>query len=137
MDEQWPVPPGVDPRVPSPARIYDYLLGGRYNFPADREVAERGLAQVPELRDVILSNRGFHGRAAHCLATKGIDQYIDIGSGLPTVGNTHEIVRAVVPGARVVYVDVDPMVAACAADLFADRGGTRVVVGDLREPTSS
>ena len=80
--------------MPSPARIYDYLLGGTYNFPADREVAERGLAQVPELRDVILANRGFRGRAARWLAGNGIDQYIDIGSGLPAAGNTPEVVRA-------------------------------------------
>ncbi len=134
MNEQRPVPVGVDPLVPSPARIYDYLLGGSYNFAADREVAERGLARVPELRDVILANRGFHGRAAHWLATRGIDQFLDIGSGLPTVGNTHDVVRAVRPGARVVYADIDPMVAACAADLLTEPATTRVVLGDLRDP---
>jgi S-adenosyl methyltransferase len=129
-------PPGVDPSVPSPARIYDYMLGGRYNFRADREVADRAMAAVPELRDIVLANRGFHGRAARWMAGQGVAQFIDIGSGLPTVRNTHETVRRVVPRARVAYVDVDPMVAAYADELLTDPDRTRVIVADARDPDS-
>jgi hypothetical protein len=128
--------PEIDPLVPSPARIYDYMLGGSYNFPADREAADRAMAQVPELRDIILANRGFHGRAARFMAESGIRQFLDIGSGLPTVGNTHEMVRAVIPDARVAYVDIDPMVATCADELLSSPWNTRVVVADMRDPDS-
>jgi len=128
------VPPGVDPSVPSPARIYDYILGGSYNYPADRVVAERALAAVPEVRDIMLANRGFHGRAARWMAEQGVDQFIDIGSGLPTVRNTHETVRRVIPGARVAYVDIDPMVAAYAGELLTDPENTRVIIADARDP---
>lgn len=128
------VAPGVDPMVPSPARIYDYMLGGTYNFPADRAVADKALAQVPEVRDIIMAHRGFHGRAARWIAERGIVQYLDIGSGLPTKGNTHDTVRAIVPDARVVYVDIDPMVAACADQLLAGSPSTRVVIADARDP---
>lgn len=128
------VAPGVDPLVPSPARIYDYILGGTYNFPADRAVADRALARVPEVRDIIMAHRGFHGRAARWMAERGIGQYLDIGSGLPTKGNTHDTVRAIVPDARVVYVDIDPMVAACADELLAGSPDTAVVIADARDP---
>ncbi len=127
-------PPGVDPSVPSPARIYDYMLGGSYNFQADREVADRAMAAVPELRDIILANRGFHGRAARWIAEQGVDQFIDIGSGLPTLRNTHDTVRRIIPDARVAYVDIDPMVAACADELLTDAEKTRVIVADARDP---
>ena len=134
MSEDPRVPAGSDPSVPSPARIYDYMLGGSYNYPADRAVAEQAMARVPELRDIVLANRGFHGRAARWIAGKGIRQYIDIGSGLPTARNTHEVVREIVPAARVVYVDIDPMVAAVAGDLVDDPQTTAVLVADAREP---
>src|SRR5437763_920920 len=96
MTEDPPVPPGVDPNVPSPAR---------------RAAAQRIITALPDLPDAAWANRSFHQRAARWLAEQGIRQFIDIGSGLPTVGNTHEIVQAVAPDARVVYVDNDPMVA--------------------------
>lgn len=128
------VPPGVDPSVPSPARIYDYILGGSYNFPADRAAADRAMAQVPEVRDIILAHRGFHGRAARWIAERGVSQFLDIGSGLPSKGNTHDTVRAIVPDARVVYVDIDPMVAACADQLLSDPSRTAVLIADAREP---
>jgi hypothetical protein len=134
MGESPRVPAGTDPAVPSPARIYDYMLGGSYNFPADRAVAEQAMARVPELRDIILANRGFHGRAARWIAGQGVRQYIDIGSGLPTVRNTHEVVREIVPGARVVYIDIDPMVAAMAGELVDDPKTTAVLVADARDP---
>jgi hypothetical protein len=106
------VPPGVDPTRPSPVRLYDYFLGGTHNYPVDREVAERLKATVPDIVDAMLANRGFHGRAARWIARQGVRQFIDIGAGLPTRNNTHEAVRRVLPEARVVYVDHDPMVAA-------------------------
>jgi S-adenosyl methyltransferase len=127
---------GVDPSVPSVARIYDYMLGGSYNLAADRAVADRAMAQVPELRDIILANRGFHGRAARWIAEQGVSQFLDLGSGLPTKGNTHDTVRAVVPDAKVVYVDVDPMVALYADQLLSGPGPGRtgVIVADVRDP---
>ena len=89
---------------------------------------------VPEIRDCAWSNRGFHQRAAKWIAQRGVRQFIDIGSGLPTVGNTHEVVQKVIPGARVVYVDNDPMVAEQGGRLLADDRSTRVICADLREP---
>lgn len=132
-----PVPPGVDPRVPSPARLYDYFLGGKINFPADRAAADRLRADLPELSDVAWANRGFHQRAARWLAeTCGIRQFVNIGSGLPTQGNTHEVVGSVAPDARVVYVDNDPMVRSYAGELLAGRRLTTFVAADLRDPDS-
>jgi len=129
-----PVPPGVDPNVPSPARLYDFYLGGRHNFPADRAAAQRIITALPDLPDAAWANRSFHQRAARWLAEQGIRQFIDIGSGLPTVGNTHEIVQAVAPDARVVYVDNDPMVALFSAELLKDTHSATVVTADLRDP---
>ena len=126
----------VDPARPAPARVYDYLLGGEYNFESDRDAANRIMALVPEIRDCAWSNRGFHQRAARWIAQRGIRQFIDIGSGLPTVGNTHEVVQLVDPACRVVYVDNDPMVQAHARQLPTDPGLVRVIRGDLREPES-
>lgn len=136
MTEDPPVPPGVDPAIPSPARLYDCYLGGRHNFPADRAAAKRILATMPEMSDAAWANRGFHQRAASWLGEQGIRQFIDIGSGLPTVGNTHEIVRQVVPGARVLYVDVDPLVARLSAGLLTGNGRTGFMAADLRDPAT-
>jgi hypothetical protein len=134
MTETEDVPPGVDPTRPSTARIYDYFLGGTNNYQVDRQVAERLKAASPNTVDALLSNRGFHGRAAVWMAQQGIDQFIDLGSGLPTQNNTHESVRRVIPDARVAYVDIDPMVAAHASSLLAGDGSTAVVIADMREP---
>ena len=128
------LPPGVDPARPSPARVYDYFLGGTNYLAADRELAERLKAAMPDVVDTILANRGFHGRAAVWMARQGIRQFIDLGSGLPTQNNTHESVRRVVPGARVVYVDSDPAVATNAGPLLTGDGTTAVIIADLREP---
>lgn len=136
MTEDLQVPAGVDPTVASPARLYDYFLGGTHNFEVDRAAAERLRKVVPELSDMAWANRGFHQRAARWLAGQGIRQFIDVGSGLPTVGNTHEVVARRAPGARVVYVDMDPMVAAYADELIGDSAVTRVVIADLRDPAS-
>lgn len=129
------VPAGVDPTRPSPARMYDYMLGGTHNFQVDRDATEQFRAQMPDLEDAAWANRGFHGRAARWMAIeRGIGQFVDIGSGLPTQSNTHEVVRAVAPDSKVVYVDIDPMVGALAKELLTDDGSTAVIQADLRDP---
>ena len=134
MAQTSPVPAGVDASVPTPARIYDYMLRGEHYLDVDARAAEQILGAVPEIRDCAWSNRGFHQRAAKWIAERGIRQFIDIGSGLPTVGNTHEVVQQVIPDARVVYIDNDPMVEAQGRSLLAAAGATAVIRGDLREP---
>ncbi len=134
MKDVRQVPDGVDPVRPAPARIYDYLLSGENNFQSDRDAATCILALVPEIKDCAWANRGFHQRAARWIAQRGIRQFIDIGSGLPTVGNTHEVVRLVDRQCRVVYVDNDPMVREQASGLLTDSAGVRVILGDLRDP---
>jgi trans-aconitate methyltransferase len=137
MTEVDQVADRVDRDRPAPARIYDYLLGGRNNFQADRDAAGRITALVPELRDCAWANRGFHQRAAKWIAQRGIRQFIDIGSGLPTVGNTHEVVHQVDPQCRVVYADNDPMVREHATAMLEGHEDTvRVIQGDLRDPDS-
>jgi hypothetical protein len=129
------MPPGVDPAKPSPARLYDYYLGGRNNFESDRKAAEALRQSLPALSDAAWANRGFHQRAATWLATQaGLRQFIDIGSGLPTVGNTHQVVQRVDPAARVVYADIDPLVAAQSAPLLASRQNVALITADLRDP---
>jgi hypothetical protein len=127
-------PPDMDRSRPTPARIYDYMLGGENNFPADQQASEQILSVVPEIKDTAWANRGFHQRAAVWIASHGIGQFIDIGSGLPTVGNTHEVVRRVSTDARVVYVDNDPMVQLHSEALLSGQTGIAVVLGDLRDP---
>jgi hypothetical protein len=135
MAEAEQVPVGVDPTRPSPARMYDYMLGGTRNLQVDRDATERFLAQYPDLLDAASANRGFLRRAARLMAqTHGIRQFIDLGSGLPTQNNTHETVHQVAPDARVVYVDLDPMVLVYAPELLTDDGTTAVVQADLRDP---
>ena len=128
------MPEGVDVTRPTPARLYDYYLGGTSNFEVDRVAAERLRLVMPELSDAAWANRGFHQRAARWIARRGVRQFIDIGSGLPTAGNTHQLLRKVVPDARVVYVDNDPMVAAHASGLLTGQRNTRLVTADLRDP---
>ncbi len=135
MTQDQQVPPGIDPATPSPARLYDYYLGGTNNFRADRDAAERIRARMPELADAAWANRGFHQRAALWMAgTAGIRQFLDIGSGLPTQNNTHQAVHRATREARVVYVDNDPLVRVHASALLVDAGETRFVTADLRDP---
>ena len=134
MAEDQQVPPGFDATKPSVARIYDSLLGGVNNFAADRAAADLMRARAPELVDAAFANRGFHQRAAKWIAEQGVRQFIDLGSGLPTVGNTHEVVRKVHPDARVVYVDIDPMVQLHSSRLLAGDDAVDVVVADLKDP---
>jgi hypothetical protein len=123
----------INTGVPNPARIYDYFLGGKDNFPADREIADQMLAIAPVAREVVEDNREFLRRAVEVLADAGIRQFIDLGSGLPTQGNVHEIAQAAAPGSRVVYVDNDPMVVAHSRALLAG-DNTVAIEGDLRQP---
>ncbi len=135
MSEIEVAPPGVDPTIPSPARLYDYYLGGTHNFRVDRDMADKLQAATQgDLKDAVLANRGFHIRAAAWMARRGIRQFLDIGSGLPTQNNTHETVQAVDPATHVVYVDNDPMVGAYAGMLLAGDGTTALVIADLRDP---
>jgi hypothetical protein len=135
MTEDQQVPPGVDPATPSPARLYDYYLGGTNNFRADRDAAERIRERMPELADAAWANRAFHQRAAVWMAgTAGIRQFLDIGSGLPTQNNTHQAVHRATREARVVYVDNDPLVRVHASSLLVNAGETRLVTADLRDP---
>ena len=128
------VPPGVDATKPSVARIYDSLLGGVNNYAVDQAAANLMRSRAPELVDAAFANRGFHQRAAKWIAERGVRQFIDLGSGLPTVGNTHEVVRKVHPDARVVYVDIDPMVKLHSSRLLAGENDVAVVVADLKQP---
>jgi len=136
MTEAPHVPPGVDPTTPTAARIYDWMLRGKNNFPPDQEAGKRILAASPELGDSAFANRGFHQRAAKYIAERGIKQFIDVGSGLPTVGNTHQVVQPIVPDVVVVYVDNDPMVQLHSEDLVAGEEKIAAVLGELREPAT-
>jgi O-methyltransferase involved in polyketide biosynthesis len=128
------VPDGVDVTRPSIARIYDYLLYGKDNFAADRAAAEKLMESRLDPRRMALANRAFLGRAVGFLARQGIAQYLDLGSGLPTSPSVHEVARNTIPGARVVYVDHDPIVVAHNDALLATRDGVITVRGDIREP---
>src|SRR6266498_4887898 len=124
--------------TPNPARIYDALLGGKDNFPADRDAAHAILAAAPQARQGARENRAFLQRAVRFLAAEaGIRQFLDIGTGLPTQGNVHQVAQAVAPDARVVYVDHDPVVHAHADALLANHTTTVAVLADLREDRKS
>jgi len=124
----------IDVTTPSPARMYDYYLGGKDNFQADREAAEKALSAVPCGRRVAWANRNFLVRAVQFLAHSGIEQFIDLGTGIPTSPNVHEVARSVIPGARVAYVDNDPIVVVHDRALLAGSEGTTAVRGDIRYP---
>jgi len=120
--------------VPHPARVYDYWLGGKDNFAIDREAAEEALALVPEFADYAVENRKYLVRAVRFACDAGIRQFLDIGTGLPTSPNVHEIAQSADPGTRVVYVDNDPVVFLHAEALMARDANTSVVRADLRDP---
>ncbi len=127
--------PEIDINTPSPARLYDYYLGGKDNFTADREAAEVILTVVPEGRRFARENRDFLRRAVRYLTAEvGIRQIIDLGTGLPTQGNVHEVAHEIAPGTRVVYVDNDPIVLAHGEALLAKDPNTVFIQADMREP---
>ena len=128
------VPPGVDTKRANVARIYDYWLGGTHNFLADQDVGRAMAAVEPRMRLIARTNRAFLGRAVRFLGDRGIDQFLDIGSGIPTSGNVHEIAQQANPAARVAYVDVDPVAIAHSQAILAGNENADIVDGDLREP---
>jgi S-adenosyl methyltransferase len=132
-DLSW-VPPGVDTKRANVARVYDYWLGGSHNFLADQDAARGLLAVEPNMRAGAQANRAFLGRAVRFLAANGIRQFLDIGSGIPTEGNVHEIAQQVDPGARVVYADIDKVAVAHSRAILAGNANAAVIEADLREP---
>lgn len=126
--------PEVDTSKPSVARVYDAILGGKDNFAADRVVAEMAHKAFPDGGRAAVINRELLGRAVRYMVEQGIAQFLDLGSGLPTARNTHQIAQAVSPSARVVYIDNDPIVLAHGRALLAENSSTAVVTADLREP---
>ena len=123
-----------DTTRPNVARVWDYWLGGKDNFAADRELAEKMLAVHPVTAQMARENRQFLGRAVGYVAARGVRQFIDVGAGLPTVLNTHDIARHTEPDARVAYVDNDPIVISHARSLLAKSPGVIAVPGDMRDP---
>ena len=135
MTEPRRRPGGIDIGTPNVARIYDFLLGGKDNFTADREAAKRLAEAVPDVAEIARDNRSFLGRVVRYLAAEGgIRQFLDLGGGLPTQANVHELAQGVAPQARVVYVDNDPVVASHGRALLASGGQVGMVLGDLRDP---
>jgi hypothetical protein len=125
----------IDVSTPSIARVYDYLLGGKDNFAADRVVGDKLIAAAPLTVEVTRENRQFLARATTWAAQQGISQFVDLGCGMPTVPNTHGTAQQITPSARVVYVDSDPVVLAHLRALAAHGNpGVTVVDGDLRQP---
>jgi hypothetical protein len=133
-DQAESFPAGIDTSRPSVARMYDYYLNGKDNYAVDREAVAKVAEVLPEVRQVARENRAFLRRAVRYMARQGIRQFIDVGSGLPTVGNTHEIAQEIIPGARVVYVDNDPVVLAHGRALLAADDNTTVATADLHNP---
>ncbi|WP_328469263.1 SAM-dependent methyltransferase [Actinoplanes sp. NBC_00393] len=127
------VPAGIDVNQPSAARVYDYFLGGTHHLPVDRELAGHIAAMTPNIGETMRSNRVFLRRAVRYLAGQGIRQFLDIGSGIPTAGNVHEIVQEVAPDASVVYVDIDPVAVEHSRAILAGVDRTGVICADARD----
>ncbi|MBP9500746.1 MAG: SAM-dependent methyltransferase [Candidatus Promineofilum sp.] len=132
QESDW-IPQGVDLDRPSVARVYDYVLGGHHNFEIDRLAGDRFAKLVPDLELTAQANRAFLRRAASFISQQGVDQFLDLGSGIPTAGNVHEIVRRYIPDARVVYVDIEPVAIAHANALLADDPGAAAILADVRD----
>jgi hypothetical protein len=128
------VPDGISAELPSAARVYDYLLGGGHNFPADRAVGDRILQVLPAGGQIAGSNRAFLRRAVIYMIEQGITQFLDLGSGIPTVGNVHEIAQQANPDARVVYVDYDEVAVAHSELILEDDPNSAIVAADFLEP---
>ncbi|WP_246025245.1 SAM-dependent methyltransferase [Saccharopolyspora antimicrobica] len=123
-----------DIESPNAARMYDYYLGGNANFAVDRETADRFLKVVPSARQWAYANRAFLGRAVRFMVAQGVDQFLDLGSGIPTVGNVHEIAQEAEPAARVAYVDREPVAVAHAEALLDGTPRVSVTQADIRDP---
>ena len=129
-------PDGVEIERPAAARMYDYYLGGSHNFEADRALARENMRVWPDVAHIARANRAFLRRAVGYLGEVGIDQFLDLGSGIPTVGNVHEIAHAANPESRTVYVDADHVAFAHASSLLADTPYATIVHADLRDPAA-
>ncbi len=127
-------PRSIDISVPSVSRMYDFYLGGSHNFEVDREAARRAMEFMPGLPKIMQANRAFMRRAVRFAAAEGIDQFLDIGSGIPTFGNVHEVAARSRPGSRVVYVDHDPVAVAHSEAVLAGHDDAGVVAADLLKP---
>ncbi|MCW2638041.1 MAG: hypothetical protein JWP76_347 [Dactylosporangium sp.] len=128
------VPDGVDVTVPNAARAYDYFLGGYHNFAVDREFVARVEAVMPGFSRAASANRAFLGRSVRWLVDAGVRQFLDIGSGIPTLGNVHEVAQESAPDARVVYVDLDPVAVAHGQAILSNNPGALSIEADLRRP---
>jgi len=130
--ETW-VPEKIPADKPSAARIYDHLLGGYHNFACDRAVVQQLLVQYPDLKETAQMNRAFLRRAVNYLIDQGIDQFLDLGSGIPTVGNVHQLAQEATPTARVVYVDIDPIAVAHSKTILEDNQYAAAIRADVRD----
>jgi hypothetical protein len=130
---EW-VPSEIDTERPSSARVYDYFLGGAHNFAVDRQMAEQVLRVAPDTKQIVWTNRAFLRRAVEFLVAAGVRQFLDIGSGVPTVGHVHEIAQSRAPESRVVFVDVDPVAVAHSRLMLAGNDRTAVIAADVRSP---
>ncbi|GAP64389.1 hypothetical protein ARMA_2812 [Ardenticatena maritima] len=133
MTEGFSNLPDIDTTRPSAARMYDYYLGGFHNFEVDRQAADQLLKIYPQVRDSAVANRAFMRRAVRFMVSQGIDQFLDLGSGIPTAGNVHEIAQAVNPDARVVYVDIDPVAVAHGRVILEGNENATVIQADARD----
>jgi len=134
MSQQRWIPPEIPLDRPNPARIYDYLLGGYHNFEQDRAVADQMSEIYPDLFLTAQVNRSFLRRAVTFLLEQGIDQFLDIGSGIPTMGNVHEVAQAANPDAHVVYVDVEPVAVAHGRTMLVGNEQAAAIRADVRQP---
>ncbi|ROP39573.1 SAM-dependent methyltransferase [Saccharothrix texasensis] len=126
-------PGDIDLARPSIARVYDYWLGGAHNFAVDRAVADKVLGDVPVIKSIVLNHRAFLRRAVRFMLSRGIRQFLDLGSGIPTVGNVHEIAQATDPSARVVYVDMDAVAVAHSRAILTGNELVNVLQTDVRD----
>ncbi len=133
QQQDW-VPQGVDTSVPSMARVYDFMLGGGHNFAVDRAVGEQIETAMPGLRHAARVNRAFLGRVVRYMIAQGVRQFLDIGSGIPTVGNVHQIAQQEDPECRVMYVDRDPVAVAHSQLMLAANDKAAVLQADMRDP---
>jgi SAM-dependent methyltransferase len=136
LGEQWPswAPEDIDLDRPSVSRVYDYLLGGAHNFPADRVLAKQILQLDPDARRHAQADRGFLHRAVRLLVRSGVRQFLDLGCGMLTLGSVHEVAQQAAPDARVVYVDIDPVAVVHVERLLRGDDRAAAVLGDLRDP---
>ncbi|GAA3436130.1 SAM-dependent methyltransferase [Kutzneria kofuensis] len=136
MERPTWAPGEVDLERPSAARVYDYYLGGYHNLAVDREFAEQAMLAMPELPLIMRTNRAFLRRSVRHLVSRGIRQFLDLGSGIPTVGNVHEIAQGAAPEARVVYVDKDPVAVAHSQVMLEANDNAAVLLADMRDVES-